>query len=467
MVIYQYKGKIMRYFVILFFGLLLTFTGCGKKTSSYEVESSAPSHVETMERSSTGSAVGGAEVEFESAPIAVPSPVVAVEAVVEPMVMPSPVIAVEAVDSVDTSPIKPMIMPVPPQREVQSGILTAGEIDDNLNLNYFQKYVNKVLQSTRENTFPFMRTKDRIKLTIQGTDKKGMNRVKVKIGNFIGYTNSQGELYIFPSVDKIPTQTTLELNGKSKPIDLSSKKEFTIVFNESSSLPKSLDLMFVVDSTGSMGDEMRYLAKEFDAIVSNIKEKHPNVEIRFGLTLYRDRGDDYVVRDFEFTSSDKTMKEQLEKQSANGGGDYPEAMDKGIEKALEASWKAEDGVRMMFIVADAPPHDEKIKQLLPIIEKARLEGIHIYPLGASGVAEKAEYMMRHLALFTQGRYLWLTDDSGVGNSHEEPKVNCYQVTRLDQLISRVIQSELSGKRVEAEADSILRTVGSYQNGICK
>jgi hypothetical protein len=81
--------------------------------------------------------------------------------------------------------------------------------------------------------------------------------------------------------------------------------------------------------------------------------------------------------------------------------------------------------------------------------------------------KKAEFMMRHLALFTQGRYLWLTDDSGIGNSHEEPKVKCYQVTRLDQLIGRMIESELSGKRIEANKESIIRTVGSCNHGVCE
>ncbi len=430
----------MRYFIISLLTFLLIFTACGKKD------------VYLNSTSSVGERYGGD---------------------ISPSVMPSPVMttSAESISTASSSTLpdhEPVIMPTPPQPiEVQSGILTAADIDDNLNLTHFQKYVNRALQATSESSFPFMNTKDRVKLTIEGANGKGMNRVKVKVGDFMGYTNSQGVLYIFPTVDNIPTQTTIEINGKSQTIDLANKKEFTIAFNKTSVLPKSLDLMFVIDTTGSMGDEMRYLAKEFDAIVSNVEKKHPNVDIRFGLTLYRDKGDDYVVKNFKFTSNKNKMKSQLENQSANGGGDYPEVMDEGIEKALEASWKAEDGVRMMFVVADAPPHDEKIKQMVPIIEKAREMGIRIYPLGASGVAEKAEYIMRHLALFTQGRYLWLTDDSGVGNSHEEPKVNCYQVTRLDQLISRVIQSELSGKRIEANSNSIIRTVGSYQSGICQ
>jgi len=445
----------MRYFILLLFGLIFILTGCAKKL---------PSSTPSPTIGSIGREMTPDSHSDEIMPAPAPSPMIDAESVAPPAdVHPDRMIAESMTSS---SSAEPMMIPIP-QQAIQSGILTAADIDDNLNLNYFQKYVNRVLQSTKENVFPFMSTKDRVKLTIEDTNGKGINRVKVKVGDFIGYTNSQGILYLFPSVDKIPTQTTLELNGKSKPIDLSTQKEFTITFNKTSSLPKSLDLMFVVDTTGSMGDEMRYLAKEFDAIVSNVKEKHPDVQIRFGLTLYRDKGDEYVIRNFEFTSDVKTMKEQFKKQSAKGGGDYPEAMEEGVEKALEASWRAEDGVRMMFLVADAPPHDENIKQMVPIIELAREKGIHIYSLGASGVAEKAEYIMRHLALFTQGRYLWLTDDSGVGNSHKEPKVNCYQVTRLDQLISRVIQSELSGKRIEADSDSILRTVGSYQNGICQ
>ncbi len=429
----------MQYFKFLLLILILLFTACGKKAPYSARETSAT-------------------YEMEAA-----MPMGADMVPVEPVIEPSPVVA--TLSREDSTPDGSI--PSTEQREIQSGILTAADIDDNLNLSYFQQYVNKVLQSTAENSFPFMNTKDRIKLTIVDANNKGANRVKVKVGDFTGYTNSTGVLYIFPSVDKIPTKTELEINGKSRPIDLSSKKEFTIALNKNYELPQSLDLMFVIDTTGSMGDEMRYLAKEFDSIVSKVEDKYPSVDIRFGLTLYRDIGDDYVVKNFKFTSNKNKMKNQLQKQIADGGGDYPEAMDKGLEKALDASWSAEDGVRMMFLVADAPPHDENIKQMVPIIEKAREMGIHIYPLGASGVAQKAEYIMRHLALFTSGRYLWLTDDSGVGNSHEEPKVKCYQVTRLDQLISRVIQSELSGKRIEPNKEDILRKVGNYNNGICQ
>jgi len=354
----------------------------------------------------------------------------------------------------------------PPKREIQSGTLTAGDIDDNLNLEYFQKYVNRTLQKKEENPLPFISSTNRLKLKVVDNNGKGVNRAKVTFGGLTRYTNSAGVLHLFPSVDEADMRS-VNVEGQSIPVDFSKSNETTVTLETTSTHPKSLDLMFVIDTTGSMSDEMAYLAKEFEAIISNIESNHPDTKIRFGLTLYRDKGDDYVVKDFPFTTDKKTMQKQLSDQSANGGGDYPEAMDEGLKKGLQASWKAEDGVSVLVLVADAPPHDEKMKEILPLIKEARDKAVHIYPLGASGVAEKAEYIMRHLALMTEGRYLFLTDDSSVGNSHEEPKVACYQVTRLDQLIRRVIQSELSGKRVEATNDEVIRSVGNFNRGICE
>ena len=86
--------------------------------------------------------------------------------------------------------------------------------------------------------------------------------------------------------------------------------------------------MFVIDSTGSMGDELNYLKKEFTDIIRRIKDEYPNVAIRYGLIVYRDEGDEYVVRKFPFTSFAAAMQKQIEEQSANGGGDYEEAMHK-------------------------------------------------------------------------------------------------------------------------------------------
>lgn len=122
--------------------------------------------------------------------------------------------------------------------------------------------------------------------------------------------------------------------------------------------------------------------------------------------------------------------------------------------------------RVAFIVADAPPHDLDLVSTLEAALGLRRLGVRLYGLAASGVADKAEYLMRLMSMVTGARYTWLTDDSGVGESHAEPNVVCYQVSRLDQLLIRILKSELLGARVEADESEIIRETGSQFQGVC-
>ena len=63
-------------------------------------------------------------------------------------------------------------------------------------------------------------------------------------------------------------------------------------------------------------------------------------------------------------------------------------------------------------------------------------------------------------------HTFLTDDSGIGNPHAEPAIDCYLVTRLDQLLRRVIDSQISGRRIEPEKNEVIRAVGQYDAGKC-
>ena len=66
----------------------------------------------------------------------------------------------------------------------------------------------------------------------------------------------------------------------------------------------------------------------------------------------------------------------------------------------------------------------------------RDQGVHVYPVASSGVDELTELSMRSAAQLTGGRYLFLTDDSGVGGEHKEPSIPCYVVTKLDDALLR-------------------------------
>jgi hypothetical protein len=216
-------------------------------------------------------------------------------------------------------------------------------------------------------------------------------------------------------------------------------------------LPGQLDLALVVDTTQSMADELNYLRVELDNIVASVHRMFPNVEQRYALIVYRDEGDEYVVRNvIDFTSSLPNFRTKLAAQSAQGGGDTPEAMHVALENSTKLSWRHENTARVMFLVADAPPHEPHVERTLAAVKDLRQKGVAVYPLAASGVMGECEYLMRAAAFLTRGQYLFLTDHSGVGNPHGKPHAPKFEVEPLNQLMVRMIASELSGKPVLAQ-----------------
>ncbi len=227
----------------------------------------------------------------------------------------------------------------------------------------------------------------------------------------------------------------------------------------------SLDVVFVVDNTGSMGDEIAYLKSEFDAISSNVEARFPGTPIRYATVAYRDYHDDFVVRAHEFRDNPMVVKADIDTMSADGGDDYPEAAASALEATNQLGWQAD--ARLVFWIADAPSHLNEGDRVANAIRTARDKHIHIYPVAASGVDDLAEYSMRAAAQLTGGRYVFLTNDSGVGDTHKEPEIPCYFVTKLDVAVERMIGIELSGEYREPVADQIIRTGGDPHEGACK
>src|SRR5262249_15342272 len=162
------------------------------------------------------------------------------------------------------------------------------------------------------------------------------------------------------------------------------------------------------------------------------------------------------------------FRDHLAAQSAAGGGDLPEAMQRGMEQAVALQWRDTDTARVLFLVADAPPHAPDVIKTLRLVDKLRRQGVAIYPVAAScndrQATEALEFVFRSAALLTGSQYLFLTDDSGVGDAHGEPQIPQYQVEKLNRLMLRMIADELSGKRTEPEDGEILRNVGRSQEG---
>lgn len=228
----------------------------------------------------------------------------------------------------------------------------------------------------------------------------------------------------------------------------------------------TLDVALVIDTTGSMGDELQYLQAEFDALSLAIESDYPEAEQRWALVVYRDTGDAYVARPFDFEPSAAAFRESLEAQSSDGGGDFPEASHAALAAMNELSWRSGAAARLAFWVADAPHHAARAADVAAAVRRAGEQGIHLYPVASSGVDELAELTMRSAAQLTLGRYLFLTDDSGVGGEHKEPSIPCYFVTRLDDAILRMIDIEMTGTYREPSPSDVIRAGGNPAEGAC-
>lgn len=169
-----------------------------------------------------------------------------------------------------------------------------------------------------------------------------------------------------------------------------------------------------------------------------------------------------MTRRFDFASLDVFHK-NLSAQRSGGGGDLPEAVHRGFEDANQLRWRSQDTARVLFWVADAPPHAQHMARSITAANALRKQGITIYPIACSGYNDACELTMRSCAMLTGGQFLFLTDDSGVGASHGEPKIPYYHVEHLEKLMVRMIAGELAGQRIEANPADVIRTVGRKVN----
>jgi len=273
---------------------------------------------------------------------------------------------------------------------------------------------------------------------------------------FAAKTDVRGNAYMFPPNNL--NGETISVKAKSGGNDFESSGSFIynpqnnvkIALANSAPAEAVLDLMFVIDTTGSMGDELNYLQGEISDVIGKIRNANAAYTINLALLFYRDIGDEYVTRYFDFTTNIPVQRQNLARQYAGGGKDFPEAVDRALSEAVGKNWSSGSATRLIFHVCDAPPHDTKEKKALyyDSIKIAAQKGIRIIPVASSGINIATEYLLRQEALMTGGTYIFLTDDSGIGGSHLEPTIGEYIVEYLNACLIRIVNEYLTGEAEE-------------------
>lgn len=141
------------------------------------------------------------------------------------------------------------------------------------------------------------------------------------------------------------------------------------------------DVLFLIDNTGSMANDLMNVKKGMNQIIEALKEK----DARMAIALYGDKNCDkswYIYRNFEKDYA-KAMK-FLNGISVYGGGDYPESVYDGFFKAMEENFWKSDTKRMVVLIGDAPSLQKPMADhdIDDVTEKALAEKIkmNFYPI---------------------------------------------------------------------------------------
>lgn len=351
--------------------------------------------------------------------------------------------AKEAVPTADTEPSASLADAGEPF------ILTAGEWNDNANWGFFINLVhsgmiafpvyglnpaNRIAVTVTHEGTPVrnqtvtLSTADETLWTAK-TDREGMA--------YLFYdTAYAGETLLLHTADAEAASVEIPASDDSGQGGSAPQLSYEIETAASEQRYAQTEVMFILDTTGSMGDEISYLQKDFAAIAEEVSDGSTTFSVNF----YKDAGDEYVVRCNPFTDNVKDIQKKLNAEYADGGGDTPEAVAEILDETMNRGDWHEDTNKIAFLIFDAPPHDTAENQqiLLQAIAAAAARGVHLVPVVASNAERETELFGRAAAIMTNSNYVFLTDDSGVGDSHLEPIIGDYDVELLHDIIVRNI-----------------------------
>ncbi|MBN9387919.1 MAG: VWA domain-containing protein [Chloroflexi bacterium] len=353
--------------------------------------------------------------------------------------------------------------------------LKAGAVDDNVNFTEYMQY----LQGYRSQDVWPLDVSERYIINVVDGNGRTVSNATVKIYTnqtliFQGKTYSNGQVLFFPktlpSAAQVSTfDVTAEKDGQTLTRSFQRQDQnqnqgynqnlfiganWTLNLNGSfrnqQNASTTLDLLFLLDSTGSMGGEIRRIQQTISDIAYQITALPGQPRLRFGIVTYRDRGDSYVTRKYGFTENLGDFSNFLNSISAGGGGDYPESLNEALHVAVnDMNWSSGDALRLAFLVADAPPHldyPKDYKYTNELVDAVR-QGIKVYTIGASGLTPPGEYIFRQLAEITLAQYIFITrggdeNRSGSGGPASNTGI-AYNEQTLDQIVVGIVRQELN------------------------
>jgi Mg-chelatase subunit ChlD len=176
-----------------------------------------------------------------------------------------------------------------------------------------------------------------------------------------------------------------------------------------------VDIVFAVDTTGSMGGLLDGAKRTVWSIASHVRDTDPNADVHVGLVAYRDygQGDAYVTKDFAMTSDLDAVYAELMTYQAAGGGDTPEDVDAALDDAVHKMQWRDGAKKMVFLVGDAPPASRGEVPTFDVSARdAAAKGIIINTIRCGQAPDTAQ-AWQQIAELAQGEFSTIQQGGGV------------------------------------------------------
>jgi len=225
------------------------------------------------------------------------------------------------------------------------------------------------------------------------------------------------------------------------------------------SQPSRIEVCFVLDTTGSMGGLIEGAKQKIWSIANEMISAKPTPEIRMGLVAYRDRGDEYVVKNFDLTNDIDAVYANLCSFQAGGGGDTPESVKEALHEAVtRMSWSADRSVlKIIFLVGDAPPHMDydNTPKYPEVCQAAMKRDLIINTVQCGGMAETTT-VWQEIAKLGESSFAAIPQTGGMVAiatplDEELAKLNRELGTTLVAYGSESVRRSVLAKQVAAEA----------------
>ncbi len=231
-----------------------------------------------------------------------------------------------------------------------------------------------------------------------------------------------------------------------------------------------LDVVFLIDTTGSMGSELGEAKERVRQLADALKTQRQNERVRLGVVAYRDRGDAYVTKKSPLDAEVDVSFRFLAALTADGGGDGPEDVLAGLSTAIrELNWDGGDDVeRQVFLIGDAPPHLDYPGHVTPeeLLADARKRRIVVHAVGCRSLPANGVAFFQRIAYGTEGTYQHIGQVRAgkAGLEKAMLKALTRPAGRVGQLQGAPLKVEVAAHRPDTEGLAV--TPIAAKEGVC-